>query len=191
MARTPWKVDDFTEDGDFVVLRRDLRLGDGLLVPGSIFPKHLVTTRRLRQLYEHRGIGRPDGFVPQPKNAKRKIDNNAIIQSTLRAAYDRDVAEGRIKPMQANGSSPGALDAGFAEAEEHVAAPVEAPMATPAIETSPVPAPSYGAADMGLAATPPVEVVPVPNADGDHLGRGKAARKRAGVGRQRQRVTAG
>jgi hypothetical protein len=83
MARAIWR-NKFDRDRDFVV-RRMVTVQGQTFGPGNAFDKTLVTTRRLRQLYDQRvimfsgdtpGAIIPKAAVPKRTSAERKPNGN-------------------------------------------------------------------------------------------------------------------
>lgn len=184
----------FNRDGDFVVLKK-MFAGGRELPPGEPFPKEIVNTRRLRQLYEDRKIGRPSGFVRQkPVSRREGYDYGSILVNAEQNRADRLAREksGTSVAAQAAGE---AIDLRPREVpvEQEPApvqsAPVEEPDAAPVREAVTVtPDPSllsatteYSPEDMGLA--------PLSKEDTVHAAASKSreealARKRAGKKRK-------
>lgn len=66
MATTHLRRDPFDRERSFIVSKSLTIFGDKL-VPGQVFDKTLVTTRRLRQLYDSRFLAiAPDVKSPEP-----------------------------------------------------------------------------------------------------------------------------
>jgi hypothetical protein len=171
MARVQIDLDKFSPDGEFVCLRSSLKISGGIILKrDDPVPKERFTTRRLRQLYEARHIGRPRGYVFVPPD-RRKPNYDGALAFGFKRAAERDARSGRasnlhlreagdaadLRPRQARASEVETVQ----PTEEAPTPPqpvVQVAASVPATE----PAPSYGLDDMGLA--PEVEAAPAKKA---------------------------
>lgn len=75
---------EFDRSRTFVVAphREPLICGDRMFYPGDVFDKTVVTTRRLRQLYDNRSLAITDD-PPDPPEEKEKVvcDHSAIVEA--------------------------------------------------------------------------------------------------------------
>lgn len=102
MARTQWR-NKFDRERDFVV-RKALTLGGVKHAPGEPFDKSLVTTRRLRQLFDSRTI------MFAGENPGAPSDQLTTLRGPARRAQERRLAKASAKTRAADPNPRGQLD---------------------------------------------------------------------------------
>jgi hypothetical protein len=104
MANRNLWVRPFDREREFRV-RRKITLGDKTFSPGDVFDKSLVTTRRLRQLFDERVLLFNDDAIDHYKvstltslrHGTRKKDNKSILEKTPKLS--KDVVDKSAKPL--------------------------------------------------------------------------------------------